>query len=159
MHTCSCYSLSICICGAKCFFYPYWRPQILRKLFRDLCHETCIYSNPGSVYQVDTAPLSTFIWFPWNFYDEAAFPRLCSFFVLAESHLGIVLDWLLLEAFLYSLKAWLGALFSCDLIMYILCSKSSVVLAVPSIWMFLTQGHGICLISFGSNGASSMPGP
>ena len=154
MQTYGCYSLSICVCGAKCFFHPYWRPQILRKPFRNWCHETGIYSNPGSVCQVDTAPLSSLIWFQWNFCVEAAFPQLCSFFVL-----GIVLDCLLLEVFLYSLKAWLGALFSCDLIMYILCSKSSVALAVPSIWIFLTQGHGICLISFGSNGASSVLGP
>lgn len=62
-----------------------------QKIFWDLCHETCIYSNAGSVYQVDTASLLTFIWFQWDSMMKQHF-RLCSFFVLAESHSGVVLD-------------------------------------------------------------------
>lgn len=31
-----CFSLSMCMCGAKLFFYSHLRPQIFRKLFRGL---------------------------------------------------------------------------------------------------------------------------
>lgn len=144
-------------CGAKLFFYSYWRPQMFRKLI--LCHEGYyIYTDLGS---------QSIRWIPFHCLFSLGLGRLLwqsvislipFIFLLAESYLGIMLYCFLPEALPDSFKAWLGALFY-DPSRYILCTKSPVNLAISSILLFLTPQQGLWFISFGSYGASSVPGP